>query len=154
MPLPPVPRTRTAVPETRTPIGPITVAAARTCQPGATPAPGSRRSTSTSVHRIEYPTASAEPPLHVAASFDGSPTDASLVPDLELVEFAELGAPIGDDMAPTVTVLEESGGETIDVGLPADLRDASKPCCASSPTTPRRTAACRSHALARRTDRS
>jgi chemosensory pili system protein ChpA (sensor histidine kinase/response regulator) len=49
------------------------------------------------------------------------------LPDLELVTFAELGAPIEGGAAPTVTVLEESMGETIDVGLPLDLRDAGKP---------------------------
>jgi chemosensory pili system protein ChpA (sensor histidine kinase/response regulator) len=49
------------------------------------------------------------------------------LPDLELVTFAELGTPIEGGAAPTVTVLEESMGETIDVGLPLDLRDAGKP---------------------------
>jgi len=126
MPLPPVPRTPPIVPETHTPIGPITVPPRVPASPadaGAGFAPFDLDIGAP----IEYPTASAEPPLHAEASFDGSPTDASLVPDLELVEFAELGASIGDNMGPTVTVLEESGGETIDVGLPADLRDASKP---------------------------
>ncbi|HEX6793639.1 MAG TPA: Hpt domain-containing protein [Casimicrobiaceae bacterium] len=49
------------------------------------------------------------------------------LPDLELVTFPELGAPIEGSAAPTVTVLEESLGETIDVGLPLDLRDGGKP---------------------------
>lgn len=48
-------------------------------------------------------------------------------PDLELVTFPELGAPLADGAAPVVTVLEESVGETIDVGLPIELRDAAKP---------------------------
>ncbi|HXR55563.1 MAG TPA: Hpt domain-containing protein [Casimicrobiaceae bacterium] len=49
------------------------------------------------------------------------------LPDLELVTFPELGAPIEGGAAPTVTVLEESLDETIDVGLPFDLRDGGKP---------------------------
>ncbi len=49
------------------------------------------------------------------------------LPDLELVTFPELGAPIEGSAAPTVTVLEESLDETIDVGLPFDLRDGGKP---------------------------
>jgi chemosensory pili system protein ChpA (sensor histidine kinase/response regulator) len=53
--------------------------------------------------------------------------DAPRLPDLELVTFPELGAPLADHAAPTVTVLEESVGETIDVGLPLDLRDTGKP---------------------------
>ena len=129
MPLPPVPRTPPIVPETHTPIGPITVAAARTLPARRTPAPGFAPFDLDIGAPIEYPTASAEPPLRAErCRFDGSPTDASLVPDLELVEFR--GARRTDSAttwAPTVTVLEESVGETIDVGLPADLRDASKP---------------------------
>ncbi|MGE5171310.1 MAG: Hpt domain-containing protein [Rudaea sp.] len=54
-------------------------------------------------------------------------TDDARAPDLELVTFAELGAPVADDAAPVVTVLEESVGETIDVGLPNDLREGGKP---------------------------
>jgi chemosensory pili system protein ChpA (sensor histidine kinase/response regulator) len=51
----------------------------------------------------------------------------SRIPDLELVTFPELGAPLAGDEAPTVTVIEESVGETIDVGVPFELRDAGKP---------------------------
>jgi chemosensory pili system protein ChpA (sensor histidine kinase/response regulator) len=51
----------------------------------------------------------------------------AFVPDLELVTFPELGAPVADDDAPSVTVIEESFGETIDVGLPFEARDAAKP---------------------------
>ena len=51
----------------------------------------------------------------------------AFVPDLELVTFPELGAPVADDDAPSVTVIEESFGETIDVGLPFEARDAGKP---------------------------
>ena len=51
----------------------------------------------------------------------------AFVPDLELVTFPELGAPVADDDAPSVTVIEESFGETIDVGLPFEGRDAGKP---------------------------
>ena len=49
------------------------------------------------------------------------------LPDLELVTFPELGSPLAGGTGPTVTVLEESVGETIDVGLPIDGRDAGKP---------------------------
>ena len=48
-------------------------------------------------------------------------------PDLELVTFPELGAPVSEGGAPVVTVLEESVGETIDVGVPSDARDGAKP---------------------------
>jgi chemosensory pili system protein ChpA (sensor histidine kinase/response regulator) len=51
----------------------------------------------------------------------------SRIPDLELVTFPELGAPLGDNDGPTVTVIEESVGETIDVTVPFELRDAGKP---------------------------
>jgi chemosensory pili system protein ChpA (sensor histidine kinase/response regulator) len=63
----------------------------------------------------------------VAADDAPSAHELPRLPDLELVTFAELGAPIEGSAAPTVTVLEESMGETIDVGLPLDLRDAGKP---------------------------
>ncbi len=57
------------------------------------------------------------------------PSDRPILrlPDLELVTFPELGTPLADGAAPVVTVLEESVGETIDVGLPFDPRDAGKP---------------------------
>jgi chemosensory pili system protein ChpA (sensor histidine kinase/response regulator) len=67
----------------------------------------------------------------VEASTDntGEPDDIVVhapprLPDLELVTFPELGAPLSEDAAPIVTVLEESLGETIDVGLPLDLHTA------------------------------
>ena len=65
----------------------------------------------------------------VAESHDASEIseEAANAPDLELVTFPELGAPLADDAMPTVTVLEQSLGETIDVGLPLDSRDAGKP---------------------------
>ncbi|HJU22475.1 MAG TPA: Hpt domain-containing protein [Casimicrobiaceae bacterium] len=65
----------------------------------------------------------------VAESHDASEIsdEAANAPDLELVTFPELGAPLADDATPTVTVLEQSLGETIDVGLPFDSRDAGKP---------------------------
>ena len=72
----------------------------------------------------------ALPPVESAAAEAIALTDAPSIPrlpDLELVTFAELGSPLADGTAPVVTVLEESLGETIDVGLPFDLRDGAKP---------------------------
>jgi len=72
----------------------------------------------------------APPPVESAAAEDIALADAPSIPrlpDLELVTFAELGSPLADGTAPVVTVLEESLGETIDVGLPFDLRDGAKP---------------------------
>ncbi|MEO8536088.1 MAG: Hpt domain-containing protein [Betaproteobacteria bacterium] len=53
--------------------------------------------------------------------------DTTGVPDLELVDFPELGASPADGDGPAVTVLEESADEIIDVGLPSDARDTAKP---------------------------
>jgi hypothetical protein len=64
---------------------------------------------------------------HVAAPSGRDEDEGARAPDLELVTFAELGAPVADDAAPVVTVLEQSVGETIDVGLPLDVREGGKP---------------------------
>ena len=125
MPLPPVPVAKPAVPDAKTPIGPIKSPPRVVASP-ADDGEGFAPFDIDFSAPIEYP-AAGDADARGAAADALTPPTASLVPDLELVDFAELGAPLGDDMAPTVTVLEESVDETIDVGLPADLRDASKP---------------------------
>ena len=126
MPLPPVPRAAPEVPETRTPIGPVSMPPRAPSSPADAGAGFAPFDVDIGAP-IEYPAASAESSATVDMAYDTSAADASLAPDLELVDFPELGAPIGDDAAPSVTVLEESVAETIDVGLPTDPRDASKP---------------------------
>ena len=82
-----------------------------------------------------FESAGSESPIGFpAAAADGAvtrehPHPGSLprLPDLELVTFAELGAPATGGDGPIVTLLEESAGETIDVGLPLDTRDSAKP---------------------------
>jgi hypothetical protein len=126
MPLPPVPAAKPVLPEAETPIGPIKLPP-RTAARAADEAAGFAPFDIDFSAPIQYPAAGdADAPGGVAANAT-TPETTALVPDLELVDFAELGAPLGEGMAPTVTVLEESVDETIDVGLPAELRDAAKP---------------------------
>jgi chemosensory pili system protein ChpA (sensor histidine kinase/response regulator) len=117
----PVPRAAPAPKESATPIGPIALPRQPTSlvdiDLGAEQMP---------VTRFGEPGA----PEKLRAAFGAAPTPedaAGAAPDLELVDFPELGAPLADGTAPAVTVLEESVDETIDVGLPADVRDAAKP---------------------------
>jgi chemosensory pili system protein ChpA (sensor histidine kinase/response regulator) len=126
MPLPPVPRKAPEVPETRAPIGPVSMPPRTPASPADAGAGFAPFDVDIGAP-IEYPLASAESSSPVDATYDASSADTSLAPDLELVDFPELGAPIGADAAPSVTVLEESVAETIDVGLPTDPRDAAKP---------------------------
>ena len=126
MPLPPVARAAPVVPATHAPIGPVTMPPRVPASPADVDAGFAPFDIDIGAP-VEYPTASAEAPLSAQPTFDVSSPDASLVPDLELVDFPELGAPLAENKAPTVTVLEESVDETIDVGLPADPRDPTKP---------------------------
>jgi len=125
MPLPPVPPPAPVKPVpavTDAPIGPIArppavptgIAAGETFTPFATPdhAP------------IEYP-AAASALLGAPGADQATATPGA--PDLELVDFPELGSSAGDGDQPAVTVIEQSLGETIDVGIPADRGDSLKP---------------------------
>ncbi|HEX2391061.1 MAG TPA: Hpt domain-containing protein, partial [Casimicrobiaceae bacterium] len=123
MPLPPVPAAPVAPTpiETDQPIGPIVT---RPSTPGTEP------------HEIFAPFAiESNAPIRYPASEEGSSAPggadaqatSALVPDLELVDFPELGAALDDADAPSITVIEQSVDETIDVGVPADARDVAKP---------------------------
>ena len=123
MPLPPLTHTAPAPKQSDTPIGPVIAPqrppAAVDADEGFAPFAADEEAP------IEYPAPYANGPADPMS--EGAAADASRVPDLELVDFPELGAPLSDEAAPRVTVVEESVDETIDVGLPADLRDAAKP---------------------------
>ena len=122
MPLPPVPPPAPVKPvpvATDAPIGPIAKppagpathrGAGETFTPFAIPD-----------HAIEYPAA--------ASTLPGADQDAAAprAPDLELVDFPELGSAPDEGDRPSVTVIEQSLGETIDVGVPADRGDPVKP---------------------------
>jgi chemosensory pili system protein ChpA (sensor histidine kinase/response regulator) len=124
MPLPPVPSAKPAPVESDAPIGPIKAPPRHPPERAATDS-GFEPFVLDDGAQIEYPAPPAEVPLHAddAAAVPG----AALVPDLELVDFPELGELPADGQGPTVVVLEQSVEETIDVGLPADGRDTSKP---------------------------
>ena len=105
--------------ETDQPIGPIVT---RPSTPGTEPRETFAPFAIESNAPIGYPAHDAPS----TASADATST-SSLVPDLELVDFPELGAPLDDAEPPSVTVIEQSIDETIDVGVPADVRDVAKP---------------------------
>jgi len=126
MPLPPVPPPAPVKPvpvATDAPIGPIAKApAAPTTHMGAgetfTPFAAPDHAP------IEYPAAAS-----ALLGTPGADHDAVVpgAPDLELVDFPELGSAPDDGDQPSVTVIEQSLGETIDVGVPADRGDPVKP---------------------------
>ena len=122
---PPMRGAKPAPIETATPIGPIVAPPSPSTTPAEAEA-GFVRFAPEVDALVEHPAPPVEAPLD-AASLDATAAGASRVPDLELVDFPELGAPLGEGMGPSVTVLEETVDETIDVGLPADPRDTSKP---------------------------
>ena len=125
MPLPPVPPPAPVKPvpmATDAPIGPI-------AKPPVAPAThGIARETFTPFaapdHAIEFPAAASALPDAPSADHDAA---APRAPDLELVDFPELGSAPDDGDQPSVTVIEQSLGETIDVGVPADRGDPVKP---------------------------
>ncbi|HEX6138460.1 MAG TPA: Hpt domain-containing protein, partial [Casimicrobiaceae bacterium] len=123
IPLPPVAPARPAPIATDRPIGPV-VSAPRTAPLAASgadlrPVHGEERAAP-----IESPA-----PPHALGATDIAPTtpDGLDLEQLELMTFPELGESLPDHAAPIVTILEESAGETIDVGLPLDPRDGAKP---------------------------
>jgi chemosensory pili system protein ChpA (sensor histidine kinase/response regulator) len=126
MPLPPVPVVKPSVPVSDTPIGPVKMPTRAPATPADADAGFAPFATELETP-IVYPPPVADVHRLSATPFDALPGDAGVVPDLELVDFPELGAPLGEGMSPTVTVLEQSVDETIDVGLPAELREAAKP---------------------------
>ncbi|HET8832750.1 MAG TPA: Hpt domain-containing protein, partial [Casimicrobiaceae bacterium] len=132
LPLPPVPpvaatpvKTAPSKPlpvETTTPIGPISLPTSTETRETLAPF-GTERSAP-----IEYPMPVAEI-RGSSAEKTAADTSASstLVPDLELVDFPELGSDAAASSSPTVSVIERSVDETIDVGVPHDVRDGPKP---------------------------
>ena len=131
LPLPPVPPVAAPVKaapskplpiETTTPIGPISLPTSTETRETFAPF-GAQRSAP-----IEYPMPMADMPGS-SAEKAASATSASstLVPDLELVDFPELGSDEAASSSPTVSVIERSVDETIDVGVPHDIRDGPKP---------------------------
>ncbi|HKU86917.1 MAG TPA: Hpt domain-containing protein, partial [Casimicrobiaceae bacterium] len=134
MPLPPVPAAAPVKPipvATDAPIGPIP-------KPPVAPATGmGAGETFTSFAApdhppTEYPAAASALPGTPGADHDATPPDvhreaATRAPDLELVDFPELGSAPEEGDQPSVTVIEQSLGETIDVGVPADRGDPVKP---------------------------
>jgi chemosensory pili system protein ChpA (sensor histidine kinase/response regulator) len=129
LPLPPVPPVAATpvkpapskpVPvETTAPIGPISLPTSTETRETFAPF-GAERSAP-----IEYPIPVGEmPPAEKTAPEASAST---LIPDLELVDFPELGSDEAASSSPTVSVIERSVDETIDVGVPHDVRDGPKP---------------------------
>jgi chemosensory pili system protein ChpA (sensor histidine kinase/response regulator) len=122
MPLPPAPAPVQPVPgATDAPVGPI-------AKPAAPAMHADARETfapfATGDHAIEHPSAASVLPGTPGADHDAAAPGA---PDLELVDFPELGSAPDDGEQPSVTVIEQALGETIDVGVPADRGDPVKP---------------------------
>ena len=119
MPQAPTITTKPAPVATDQPIGPVQVPSAASVAP-------------LGIEQALGPLAD-EPAGELPAAFDAPGLPHAIAPtrppapDLELVTFPELGAALPEGGAPVVTVIEESVGETIDVGLPTDLRETAKP---------------------------
>ncbi|HSC23555.1 MAG TPA: Hpt domain-containing protein, partial [Casimicrobiaceae bacterium] len=128
MPLPPAAQSKPAPIEPERPIGPVALPSAPSI---VDEIEGFAPFESTTPDAIDFPLPvagePAEPSAAAGAPLADPTPEAPRLPDLELVTFPELGAPLEAGAAPTVTVIEESLGETIDVGLPFDLREGGKP---------------------------